>query len=69
MKFRISNLELRKEVVSVFPKYLRTTEAELLIGNPTKAKEILGWEAKSDLNELVLIMVESDFKEVLEKGY
>jgi GDPmannose 4,6-dehydratase len=64
----ISNLKLGSEVVSVSEKYFRPTEVEILIGNPTKAKVKLGWETNTDLNELVKIMVESDFKKVLEKG-
>ncbi|MCF6296444.1 MAG: GDP-mannose 4,6-dehydratase, partial [Flavobacteriaceae bacterium] len=47
-------------VVSVSPKYFRPTEVELLIGNPQKAKNVLGWEAKVDLPELVAKMVKSD---------
>jgi len=53
-------LILNAEVVSVSPKYFRPTEVDLLIGNPTKAKEKLGWEAKTDLNELVSKMIKSD---------
>jgi len=64
-----NNLELNSVVVSVSPKYFRPTEVDLLIGDPSKAKEKLGWEAKTDLNELVRIMVESDFKKVLERGF
>jgi GDPmannose 4,6-dehydratase len=37
----------------------------LLIGNPAKAKEKLGWEAKTRLNELVRLMVKADFEKVL----
>ncbi len=41
----------------------------MLIGNAEKAKEKLDWEAKTDLNELVKIMVESDLKNVFKKGF
>jgi GDPmannose 4,6-dehydratase len=41
-------------------RYMRPTEVDALIGNPSKAKEILGWEAKTHWKELAEIMVESD---------
>ena len=47
-------------VVEVDPKYFRPTEAELLIGDPTKSKTKLGWEPKYDLPALVKDMVLSD---------
>jgi GDPmannose 4,6-dehydratase len=56
------------EVVKVDPKYFRPTEVELLIGNPTKAMEKLGWKPKYDLASLVKEMVESDL-ELCKKDY
>ena len=50
------------EVVAVDPRYFRPTEVELLIGDPTKAKEKLGWKLKYDLPALVKDMMESDVK-------
>jgi GDPmannose 4,6-dehydratase len=47
-------------VVKVDPRYYRPTEVDLLIGDATKAKEKLGWQAKYTLPELVKEMVESD---------
>jgi GDPmannose 4,6-dehydratase len=44
-------------LIKVDPKYFRPTEVDLLIGNPTKAKEVLGWEVKIALEELVSEMV------------
>jgi GDPmannose 4,6-dehydratase len=44
-------------LVEIDPRYFRPTEVELLIGNPRKAKDILGWEAKTELEELVSEMV------------
>jgi len=44
-------------LVQIDPKYFRPTEVDLLIGNPTKAKEVLGWEARIGLEELVSEMV------------
>ena len=48
--------------VEVNPHYFRPTEVELLIGDATKAKEKLGWEAKTTLEELVHKMVQYDLK-------
>ncbi len=47
------------------PRYTRPAEVEHLIGNPAKAKKILGWEPKTSFEELVRIMVEADL--ALEK--
>ena len=56
------NLEVGNEVVAVSEKYFRPTEVDLLIGDSTKAKEILGWEPETSLKELICEMVESDLK-------
>lgn len=47
-------------VIEVDPRYFRPAEVELLIGDPTKAKEELGWEPTHDLKALVADMVQSD---------
>jgi GDPmannose 4,6-dehydratase len=44
-------------LVEIDPRYFRPTEVDLLIGDPSKAKEKLGWEAKIELEELVSEMV------------
>ena len=44
------------------PRYERPAEVDHLIGNPEKAKKILGWVPKTSFEELVRIMVESDLK-------
>jgi GDPmannose 4,6-dehydratase len=49
-------------VVKVDPRYFRPTEVDLLIGDPGKAKEKLGWAPKCSLQELVTDMVQSDLK-------
>ena len=51
-----------KEVVAIDPRYFRPTEVDILIGNPAKAKEILGWEPKTTFKDLVKLMVKSDFE-------
>jgi len=49
-------------VVKVNPKFYRPAEVELLIGNPKKAKDELGWEPKCTLEELCAMMVKEDLK-------
>jgi len=51
-----------KCIVSVDPKYFRPTEVENLLGDPTKAKEKLGWEVKIKFKEIVKEMVASDLE-------
>ena len=50
------------EAVNVDPAYFRPTEVELLIGDPTKSKTVLGWEPEYDLVGLVKDMMKSDIK-------
>ena len=50
------------QVLSVDSKYFRPTEVDLLVGDPTKAKEKLGWVSKINLEELINDMMESDLK-------
>jgi GDPmannose 4,6-dehydratase len=49
-------------VVRVNPKFYRPAEVELLIGNPAKAKAILGWEPQTTLEQLCQMMVQADLK-------
>lgn len=51
-----------KVVVRVNPKYYRPAEVDLLIGNPQKAREVLGWEPKTTLEQLCRMMVEADMR-------
>ena len=68
-------LEIGREVVSVDPKYFRPTEVDLLVGDATKAKKELGWQAETPLKDLVKEMMESDLnlfekdKYMKEGGY
>ena len=53
-------MEVGKEVLSVDPSYFRPTEVDLLIGDPSKAKNKLGWVPEYDLASLVKDMMQSD---------
>lgn len=65
-------LPLGKEVVAIDSEYFRPTEVDLLIGDATKAKTILGWSPKHTLADMVKEMVASDletYKMSLERKY
>ncbi len=62
-------IELGKEVLSIDPGYFRPTEVDLLIGDPTKAKEKLGWVPEHDLASLVKDMMQSDVKLMQKDQY
>lgn len=51
-----------KCIVKVDPRYFRPTEVETLLGDPSKAKDKLGWEPKTTFEELVSEMVQDDLK-------
>ena len=51
-----------KTIVRINPKFYRPAEVDLLIGDPSKAKSKLGWEAKTTLEELCAMMVEADLR-------
>ena len=62
-------IEKGTEVLAIDPKYFRPTEVDLLIGDPRKAKEKLGWEPKIQLVELVEDMMKSDLKLMQKDKY
>ena len=57
------------EVVTVDPEYFRPTEVEILIGDPTKAKEKIGWVAEYSLRELINDMMKSDLSLIKKEMY
>ncbi len=62
-----------KRVIAVDPRYFRPTEVDILLGDPTKAMQKLGWQPKHTLNDLVKDMVAADlersFREYILKRY
>ena len=73
LEFRGSGVDERaflagtdRELVRVNPKFFRPAEVDLLIGDASKAKRVLGWEPKISYEELVRRMVESDMKLLAE---
>jgi len=50
------------EVLAIDPRYFRPTEVDLLLGDPTKSKTVLGWKPKYDVNALLREMVDADIE-------
>lgn len=63
------HLPADKEILAIDPRYFRPTEVDLLIGDPTKAKEKLKWQPEYDLKALVKDMMQSDIKLMHKEVY
>jgi GDPmannose 4,6-dehydratase len=48
--------------VAIDPRYYRPAEVDLLIGDPSKARQKLGWEAKIKFKQLVRLMFDADME-------
>ena len=55
-------------VVRIDPRYFRPAEVETLLGDPTKAREKLGWTPTTTLEQLVTEMVETDHEEARKEA-
>jgi GDPmannose 4,6-dehydratase len=60
--------ETNKTIIEVDSKYFRPAEVEVLLGDPSKAKEKLNWEAKTKFEDLVKLMIRSDYKLIKSGG-
>ena len=58
-----------RTLVEINPSYYRLTEVDLLLGDSSKAKRELGWEAKTKFSELVQLMARGDWAKVNKRGY
>lgn len=56
-------------LIRVDPKYFRPTEVDLLIGDPSKARSVLGWEPEYDLRSLVDDMMINDLRLIKKEAY
>ncbi len=63
------NINTGETLVTIDPKYYRPTEVNTLLGDATKAKIKLNWEAKTPFDELVRKMVHSDWEKVKKRGF
>ncbi len=62
LSFKSVGIDDWQKYVRQDPKFYRPAEVDLLIGDPTKAKEQLGWEPEVDFPTLIAMMVENDLK-------
>ena len=51
-----------EQYVRIDPQFMRPAEVDLLVGDPTKAKDELGWEPKTTFEELIRLMVRADLE-------
>ncbi len=49
-----------ERIIEIDPRYFRPTDVQLLLGDASKAKKILGWEAKTKFKDLVKVMIDGD---------
>lgn len=63
------NLELGKEVIKIDPNYYRPTEVDLLVGDASKCKQVLGWQPKYNLKQLIAEMMVHDLKLFKKDAY
>ncbi|TLD82252.1 GDP-mannose 4,6-dehydratase [Helicobacter sp. MIT 05-5293] len=62
LQLDLSHLKIGQELVGIDPRYFRPTEVDLLLGDPTKAEQKLGWNREFNLEDLVCDMMKSDLK-------
>ena len=65
--FKCVGIEEWEPYIKIDPQFMRPAEVDILRGNYSKAKSQLGWEPKTNFNELVKIMVDNDIKLLTEK--
>ena len=56
--------ETGREVLAIDPRYFRPTEVDLLVGDASKAKRVLGWSPRASFLDLVEMMVDADLAAV-----
>jgi len=65
---QLRDLHKGKTVVAIDPRYFRPTEVDTLLGDPTKAREKLGWKQKISFDQMVSEMIEHDLKEGMREA-
>jgi GDPmannose 4,6-dehydratase len=68
-KLDLSHLSVGQILVAVDPRYFRPTEVDLLLGDPTKAEQKLGWSREYNLQDLVNDMMANDIKLMTKDQY
>jgi len=59
---KLINNRDKKTIIKINPKFFRPAEVNILIGNPEKAKKELNWEPKTNINQLIKIMIDEEIK-------
>lgn len=59
--FSYAGLDYQK-YIEIDPRYFRPAEVDLLVGDASKAKKILGWQPRTDFKKLIHMMVDEDRK-------
>ena len=62
LAFAIAGISNWRDYVTQSEAFMRPAEVDLLIGDPTKAKEVLGWQTETSFEQLVTMMVENDLR-------
>jgi GDPmannose 4,6-dehydratase len=57
-----------KDHIELDKRYVRPTEVDALIGDPSKAEKVLGWKAKTDWKALAKLMVDADLEKAKSKS-
>jgi GDPmannose 4,6-dehydratase len=65
--FKCVGIEDWEPYIKIDPQFMRPAEVDVLRGDYSKAKFQLGWEPKTNFNELVKIMIDNDIKLLTEK--
>ena len=68
LAFSLLDLDYR-DFVEFDPRYTRPSEVDVLLGDATKAREVLGWKPEVDFKGLVKMMVESDLELARREKY
>jgi GDPmannose 4,6-dehydratase len=68
VSFRLAGIDDWSRYVKQDPRFFRPSEVNLLIGDPSKAREKLGWQPRVGFEELVQMMYENDLKEESERA-
>jgi GDPmannose 4,6-dehydratase len=56
-------------LIEMNPRFFRLTEVDILIGDYSKAKSVLGWEPQVRFKDLAIMMAQEDYKKVLKRGF
>jgi GDPmannose 4,6-dehydratase len=65
--FDHAGLDMDKYIV-IDPAFFRPAEVDVLLGNPAKAKEKLGWSPQTSLEEMIIEMVEADLARLKKRA-